>query len=132
MLPNSILSDSEEFKTRLNAQKQKVSNLILKFKNGKEKQHELLYHQPYLLDQMNNLAISRYTLTPIDIKIHVFRVENPSYYMHDPVLLGWKDFALRGVDVHSIPGDHNYLFSPPNDKISAHILQNVLDQSENN
>ena len=113
------------------AQKKKVSNLLLKFKNGTEKQHELIYHQPYLLDKMNTLAISRYTLKPLDIKIDVFRVENQNYYMHDPIHLGWKDFARKGVQVHNIPGDHNYLFSPPNDKVSAQILQTVLDKYEN-
>ena len=109
-------------------QKQKVSNLILRLKNGKAKQHELIYHQPYLLDKMNTLDISRYKLTPIDIRIDVFRVDHQNYYMHDPVYLGWKDFTLKDIAVHSIPGDHNYLFSPPNDKEPPQILQNVLDQ----
>ncbi|WP_372752961.1 thioesterase domain-containing protein, partial [Mariniflexile sp.] len=123
-----LFSNSEAFKTRLNAQKQKVSNLILGLKNGKEKHHQLRYHQPYRLDKMNRLAISRYKLTPIDMQINLFRVEKQGYYMQDPVLLGWEGFALKGVKVHEIPGDHNYLFSPPNDKISAHILQHVLDR----
>ena len=72
--------------------------------------------------------MSKYHIKPHPFKIDLFRVENEIFYMHDPIHLGWKEIALNGVVIHSIPGDHNQLFSAPNDKKSALILQNILDE----
>lgn len=49
--------------------------------------------------------------------------------MDDFEYLGWKPFALKGINIHEIPGEHNYIFAPPNDKEFAEILQECLDQA---
>ena len=36
--------------------------------------------------------------------------------------MGWKKAALKGVNIHNIPGDHLAIVDPPNDKILARIL----------
>lgn len=118
----------EHSKKRINTKIQRIKNLYLTIKNGKKKQHEIIYNQPYELDRMNNIASRKYYLKPQNIKIDLFRVEDELYYVHDRELLGWKNIALNGVEVHTIPGDHVELFSPPNDKKSALILQDILDQ----
>ena len=97
-------------------------------KNGKTNQHQTIYKQPYLLDIKNAIAISKYHIVPQPFKIDLFRVDDDMYYMHDPIHLGWKELALKGLDIHSIPGDHVQLFTPPNDKKSALILQDLLNE----
>jgi thioesterase domain-containing protein len=49
--------------------------------------------------------------------------------MDDFEYLGWRPYALQGVNVHPIPGEHNSIFKAPNDKIFAKILQNCLDKA---
>ncbi|GAB1858555.1 amino acid adenylation domain-containing protein [Flavobacteriaceae bacterium MHTCC 0001] len=123
-----MISSSKHLKERVNTQLKNIENFYLSIKNGKSKQHEIIYNQPYLLDKMNEIASNKYHLVPKNIKIDLFRVEDATYYMHDNEYLGWKEIALNGVDIHEIPGDHNELFSPPNDRKSAMILQDILDQ----
>lgn len=72
-------------------------------------------------------AITDYVLTPSDIEIMLFRVEKRLYYLDDRVYLGWNNFALKGVKIYSIPGDHKTFLEHPNDEMFANIIQQVLD-----
>ncbi|WP_133299933.1 MULTISPECIES: thioesterase domain-containing protein [Larkinella] len=58
----------------------------------------------------------------------LFRAKKRSYYLDDFEFLGWKPFALKGVTIYEVPGDHFNLFTTPNDKEFARILQEVLDR----
>ena len=77
--------------------------------------------------QINNKAIASYYLKPVDLKINLFRAKQVDEYVHDKVYMGWKPFALNGIDIHDVPGDHYSIFSAPNDKVFAEVLQKVLD-----
>ncbi|MNR66980.1 hypothetical protein D3C85_1907390 [compost metagenome] len=57
----------------------------------------------------------------------LFCVEKRLYYLDDKVFLGWDKFALKGVKIHEVPGDHKTFLLPPNDQKFAQILQTVLD-----
>jgi thioesterase domain-containing protein len=45
--------------------------------------------------------------------------------------MGWKPYALKGVNIHKIPGEHNTIFKAPNDKKFAQELQRCLEVVEN-
>lgn len=70
----------------------------------------------------------KYTLKPQDIKIQLFKAAVKMYLVDDPLYFGWKNLALRGVDVHIAPGDHREMFIAPNDKFLAEALQKELDK----
>ncbi|MET4083499.1 amino acid adenylation domain-containing protein [Pedobacter sp. UYP30] len=72
-------------------------------------------------------ALMGYSLVPSKLKIHLFRVEKRLYYLDDPIKLGWDKYALDGVEIHEVPGDHKTFLSTPNDKRFAEIFQQVLD-----
>ncbi len=74
-------------------------------------------------------ALAQYQLAPADLKVTLFRVEKRMYYIDDPVTLGWKDFALKGVHIEVIPGDHKTFLYPPNDQQFAAIIQKELDKN---
>jgi len=74
-------------------------------------------------------AQENYLLTPVDISIELFRAKKKTFYMDDFKYLGWIPFALKGVRVHDIPGEHNTIFAPPNDKQFAKVLQECLDEA---
>ncbi|MBC7418674.1 MAG: AMP-binding protein [Pedobacter sp.] len=75
-------------------------------------------------------ALVGYVLVPSDLTVHLFRVEKRLYYLDDPINLGWDKYALAGVKIHDVPGDHKTFLSPPNDKRFAEIFQQVLDNAD--
>jgi hypothetical protein len=48
------------------------------------------------------------------------------YYLDDPVFLGWKPFALQGLNIHEISGDHKTFLLAPNVQELAKILSEVI------
>ncbi len=73
-------------------------------------------------------ALDNYVLTPLDIKVVLFRVKKRVYFLDDLVHLGWDKFALMGVDVYEVPGDHKTFLFPPNSKEFAKVMQQALDK----
>ena len=81
------------------------------------------------IHEKSEMAQRNYLLTPVDIKIELFRAKKKTFYMDDFKYLGWRPYALKGVNVHDIPGEHNTIFAPPNDKQFAKVLQECLDKA---
>jgi amino acid adenylation domain-containing protein len=79
--------------------------------------------------EKNEAVFQKYIMEPYDGVIDLFRAQERPYYITDFKYLGWNRFALKGVRVHDIPGDHKSMLYPPLDQEFARILQNVLDNS---
>lgn len=84
------------------------------------------------IDEASEKALRNYVLKPLNITLDLFRAKKRTFYMEDFEFLGWKPFALKGVNVHEIPGEHNTIFAPPNDKEFAEVLQKCLDRVAKN
>jgi len=76
-------------------------------------------------------AFYKYHIEPVDIKIDLFKARKRLYFIDDPKFLGWKKYALKGVNCFIVPGDHKEMFSPPNDAILAKRLQKRLNEINN-
>ncbi|WP_234737002.1 non-ribosomal peptide synthetase [Tellurirhabdus bombi] len=76
-----------------------------------------------------NAALRNYKMVPYDGVIDLFRAQERPYFVDDFEYLGWKEYALQGVRIHEVPGDHSVMLQPPNDKEFARILQDALDNS---
>lgn len=94
----------------------------------KDEKQEGFFGYANKIDEMNILAEKHYKLEARNIAIELFRAEDRTFYLDDFEYLGWKPYALKGVNVHKIPGGHNSIFKAPNDKIFATILQNCLNK----
>ena len=116
-----------EYKTE--SLKRRLIQLYWKIKYGKDQSQPGFFGYSNKIDQQNEIAAENYILTPYDGSIEIFRAKKRTFYMADFEYLGWKPFALKGVRIHDIPGEHNYIFAPPNDKEFAHILQKCLDNA---
>lgn len=81
------------------------------------------------IDRINQKAVYDYVMKPIDMEIHVFRATIHRFYAKDFKYLGWKKFAKKGVRIFDIPGEHNLIFAPPNDKEFGRKLQQALDEA---
>jgi thioesterase domain-containing protein len=80
------------------------------------------------IDEASAKAKRNYFQKPLNIVVDLFRAKKRTFYMDDYQFMGWKKFALKGVNVHDIPGEHNTIFAPPNDKEFAVVLQECLDR----
>ncbi len=102
-----------------------------KLRYGKNQNQPGFFGYSNKIDEMNMYAEKHYRLKPYNIAVEVFRAETRTFYLDDKEYLGWKPYALKGVNIHNIPGEHNTIFRAPNDKIFANILQKCLDEAVN-
>jgi amino acid adenylation domain-containing protein len=109
--------------------KRRITRAYWNLKYDKNQTQTGIFGYSNKVDVMNEYAEKRYQLKPYNISIEVFRAENRTFYMDDFEFLGWKPYALNGVNVHKIPGEHNTIFKAPNDKVFANILQQCLDEA---
>ena len=79
--------------------------------------------------EQNDIAYYNYKIKPFDGTIDLFKARKRIYFVDDFKFLGWKKYALKGVNVHVVPGDHKTMLQSPNDKELAKAMQNCLNQS---
>lgn len=79
--------------------------------------------------KLYKIAFRNYKLSPYHGAIDLFRSKKQTFYMPDFKYLGWKPFALKGVTIHDVPGDHLDLFESPYVEELAKALQNCLDKA---
>ncbi len=115
---------------RARSLKRKIIRNWWRVKNGKKQQNQVgFFGYSNKIDEMNMEAEKFYQLKPQDVTVEVFRAEHRTFYMDDFEYLGWKPYALKGVNIHKIPGEHNTIFQEPNDKIFAKVLQDCLNNA---
>lgn len=83
----------------------------------------------YMLNIIDKImkAFFKYTLTPESVTIDVFKAQN-LFFMDDAKYLGWKEYALNGVNVHLVSGNHKEMFEATHVGILAKKLQARLDE----
>jgi len=111
--------------------KRKLIRMYWRLRYGKNQTRAGIFGYSNKVDEMNEYAEKHYQLKPYHIAVEVFRADNRTFYLDDVEHMGWKPYALDGVNVHPIPGEHNTIFQAPNDKIFASILQKCLDEAVN-
>lgn len=80
-----------------------------------------------ILEAYDN-AYNNYVLTPLPLKVDLFKVAKRIYYVDDTRYLGWQKYAKGGVNVHIVPGDHRTFILPPNNKVLAKELQQTISE----
>ena len=109
--------------------KRRFIQLYWKLKYGDKQNQEGFFGYANNIDVKNIQAWEKYIFTPYNGTIELFRAKKRTFYMNDFEYLGWKPFAKKGINIHEIPGEHNYIFAPPNDKEFANILQQCLNNA---
>ncbi|QEC74513.1 non-ribosomal peptide synthetase [Mucilaginibacter ginsenosidivorax] len=112
--------------------KRKLIKFSWKLFPGKDEKKEGFFAYDNEIDEASEKALRNYVLKPVNIAIELFRAKKRTFYMADFKFLGWTPFAMKGVNVHEIPGEHNSIFAPPNDKEFAVVLQECLDKASKN
>ncbi len=122
-----MLISWKAIKFRINAKKEYLLKKYFGFKEIMTEQETLALQEFTIANGMVNKIVDQYHLIPQDFEVDLFRAKDDTEYKLDAEHLGWKKAALKGVRIHNIPGDHLDIVAPPNDKILARMLQDVLD-----
>jgi amino acid adenylation domain-containing protein len=109
--------------------KRKLLRYYWKIAPGNNQNKTGFFGYAYKIDKCNFDALKRYRFKPHNIEVNVFRAETRTFYVEDKKYMGWKPYALKGVNIHKIPGEHNTIFKAPNDKIFADVLQKCLNKA---
>jgi len=112
--------------------KRRIIRFYWKIFKGNEEKREGFFAYDNEIDEASAKAKRNYYQKPLDITVDLFRATKKTFYMADFKYLGWREFALNGVNVHDIPGEHNTVFAPPNDEKFAMVLQQCLDRVAEN
>nr|WP_225872653.1 non-ribosomal peptide synthetase/type I polyketide synthase [Pedobacter frigoris] len=116
---------------RSQAVKRALTRVYWKLKYGKQQVQEGFFGYANEIDEKNDIASRLYQITPYNIAIEVFSAQERSFYVDDFEYMGWKPYALKGVNIHKVPGEHNTIFKAPNDRIFAEVLQECLNKINN-
>ncbi|HEY9535686.1 MAG TPA: hypothetical protein VIQ77_14185, partial [Mucilaginibacter sp.] len=71
-----------------------------------------------------------YKMEPFNGKVYLFKAKICVHYVYDTEFLGWKKYALGGVELYDVPGDHLTMIRPPHVEVFASILSDSLDNKE--
>jgi amino acid adenylation domain-containing protein len=124
----NMFSSKKNFIRRTDLLKLKLKGWYLRFKHGKEKQYEEQFNVSSKMYENHNIATSRYTITPQDIVVDLFRADEEVNFVHDHKFLGWSKMAGKGIRKHMVHGNHVDMFEKPHVKNFADKLQHVLDK----
>ena len=126
-LKSSILHPIANFK---NQNKNSSRGFLAKYFLKKETRN--FYQLIKKIKDKHLYAFRNYTMEPFDGKVYLFKANICVHYVYDTEYLGWKKYALKGVELLDVPGDHLTMILPPNVEVFAAILGNTLDDKVQN
>ena len=74
-------------------------------------------------------AYQKYDIQPDDIAVILFKAKDQMFYIRDPEFLGWKEFALRGVKIYEVAGNHLSIFEEDPKHIATILQENINEIS---
>ena len=80
------------------------------------------------INYKHDIAFEKYKLQPYNGSIDLFRVKSRMYFLDDPVYLGWKPYALQGINIHEISGDHKTFLLAPNVQELSKVMSQILNE----
>jgi amino acid adenylation domain-containing protein len=109
--------------------KNKLLNLLIKIGLVKiiPNKEDHLEHTDKI-NHFHDIAFDHYRMKPYNGSIDLFRVKDRMYFLDDPVYLGWKPFALEGLNIHDISGDHKTFLLSPNVQGLSKLLQEIINE----
>lgn len=127
-----MLTSLKGLKLRFNSKKDYLLKKYFGLKNILSPEEALVLEQFTKANSMVEKIVNRYHLKPQKIEVDLFRAKDDNTYKLDATHLGWEKIALNGVNIHNISGNHLDIIAPPNDKVLAKMIQDILDKKHEN
>src|SRR5207342_3602377 len=110
-----IRHPKKAFKFQVMCTRLRYETLLSKLGLDRTTQLKGLHHNIGMAMQKFEIALKKYTIHPLDVRLHLFSTEVKVYYIKDKKYLGWQPYALKGIEIHKVPGDHDDMLLSPND-----------------
>jgi len=123
-----MLTSWKSLKLRAGAKKEYILKKYFGLNNTITEQEAAALDQFKEASNRVDKIVDRYHLKPQDLEVDLFRAKDDENFKLDPTHLGWKKIALKGVKIHNITGNHLGIVAPPNDKVLAKMIQDILDK----
>lgn len=107
----------------------KKDALANKFGIAKKTESDEYYALLDAIIQKYFAALDKYELTPFNCPLTLIKAEVYDHYNDDAEFLGWKKYALNGVNRHLVPGNHITMLQEPNAIKFGAALQNAIDNN---
>ena len=78
----------------------------------------------------NERAVNDYFMEPINCRLTLFLADQNYSRFYEDTRLGWSEYALKGLEIHVVPGNHLSIMYPPNVKILAEKLKVCINRVE--
>lgn len=127
-----ILTSLKSLKLRFKAKKEYILKIYFGKKDILSEQEEIALLQFEEANTMVNKIVDRYHLKPQNFEVDLFRAKDDLGHKLDSAHMGWKKAALKGITIHNVPGNHISIVEPPNDKVLAGMMQNILNERHAN
>ncbi|GHB61491.1 non-ribosomal peptide synthetase [Persicitalea jodogahamensis] len=95
----------------------------------KPKPDSAILHHLDQIEFISENAYQKHIIRPFEGQVTLFRAQKRPYFVADFVFLGWKQFALKGVKIYEVPGDHKTMFEALHAQETAQIIQTALNES---
>ena len=106
-----------------------IKTAVSKLTGLKTSESNTFYTRVDKITEKHLYAFQNYEMKPFDDTVHLFRAKERIYFVNDFQYLGWRRYALKGVKVYEVPGDHKTMLLNPNAQEFARALQKALDNS---
>jgi amino acid adenylation domain-containing protein len=117
----------KNFKSYINNKKEFLLDNHIRTKNFDSVLEQIKHEEFLKTEEIIQPIKANYWMTPLNIKVDLFRAKEQLSYVDESIFKGWEKFALKGVITHKIPGNHDTILLPQHIKDVANIFQNVLD-----
>lgn len=114
----------------LNYQRQFIKKKLYKKQSPTDLSNDFFSYDPEI-NRSYRVAKSIYKMTPLNINVLLFKTKERMYFIDDAKYYGWRRYALEGVKVHRVPGDHKTFLFEPNVKEFSSLLQLAIDSNRN-
>lgn len=119
----------DNIKFHVNRKKEFLLNQYWRTKNFANDQEQVKYEEFLKTESIIQPIKNRYHMVPLNIRVDLFRAEEHTSYIKSTAFSGWKHFALKGVNIHKTPGNHDTMLTSAHVKEVARIFQNALDKN---
>jgi amino acid adenylation domain-containing protein len=122
-----MLTSWKAFKLRAKVKKDYILKMYFGKKDDLSEGEVLALEEFTIASSMVEKIVDKYHLKPQNFEVDLFRAQDDLEYKIDTEHMGWKKAALKGVHIHNVPGNHLSIVDPPNDKVLARMVQDILD-----
>lgn len=107
-----------------------INKLMYKLGLRIDPKKEGAYSHIDVINQKQQKAFKAYNMAPFNSFVHLFKAKKRVYFVDDIKSLSWSKYALKGVEVIDVPGDHATMLHDPHAQEFGRKLQEALNNCQ--